>query len=80
MKRNHISALAIAVTVAVLAGTWGAAQTTVPTPAPIQTTNEDSRIGKILEQNARILKNQDEILKQLAEIKQEVTVLKFRVH
>jgi hypothetical protein len=42
------------------------AQGDVKPPAP------DSRIDKIIEQNEKILKNQDEILKDLADIKEGV--------
>ena len=75
MKWNRIGGIAVAV--AVLVGTWVVAQTPAgPGSAP----TTDSRIGKILEQNEKVLKNQDESLKQLAEIRQELTVLKFRTH
>lgn len=74
MKWTRIGAVAAAV--AVLAGTWAVAQTSKPAPA----TNDDQRIGRILEQNEKVLKNQEEILKTLASIQQDVTVLKFRSH
>jgi hypothetical protein len=38
----------------------------------------DARIDKLIEQNTRILKNQDEILKQLADIKEGVLQVRRR--
>ena len=81
MKWKRMSALVLAV--AVLASTGLVAQTPKPTPtttAPAQTTNEDLRISKILEQNEKVLKNQEAILKALTNLQQDVTVLKFRSH
>ena len=74
MKWNRMGAVVVAV--AVLVGTWVVAQT--PKPAPPAT--DDQRIGKILEQNEKVLKNQEAILKALAEIRSDVQVLKFRSH
>ena len=81
MKWNRMSAVVLAV--AILASTWLVAQTPKPTPTtktPSQMTNDDLRIGKILEQNEKVLKNQEAILKALADLQQDVTVLKFRSH
>jgi len=81
MKWKRMSAVVLAV--AVLASTWLVAQTPKPTPTtttPAQMTNDDLRIGKILEQNEKVLKNQEAILKALADLQQDVTVLKFRSH
>jgi hypothetical protein len=38
----------------------------------------DPRIDKLIEQNERILKNQDEILKQLGEVKEGVLQMRRR--
>ena len=38
----------------------------------------DKRIDKLLEQNEQILKNQDEILKQLGEVKEGVLQIRRR--
>lgn len=72
MKWKRTSVVVIAV--AVLVGTWVVAQT----PKPAQTSNDDPRIGRILDQNEKVLKNQEAILKSLGEIQQTLTVLKFR--
>jgi hypothetical protein len=48
------------------------AQTEVKPPVP------DHRIDKVLDQNEQILKNQDEILKELADIKKGVLQLRVR--
>jgi len=69
-----------AVAVAVLVGTWVVAQTPKLTPVTPLVPSEDTRIGKILDQNEKLLKNQEEILKALTALQQDVTVLKFRSH
>jgi hypothetical protein len=48
------------------------AQSDVKPPAP------DPRIDKLLDQNEKILKNQDEILKELADIKEGVLQVRRR--
>jgi hypothetical protein len=48
------------------------AQSEVKPPPP------DTRIDKLLEQNEKILKNQDEILKELADIKEGVLQVRRR--
>jgi len=65
---------------AVLVSTWVVAQTPKPVPVPPPAPSEDARIGKILDQNEKLLKNQEEILKALTALQQDVTVLKFRSH
>ena len=78
MKWNYMGAVAVAV--AVLVGTWVVAQTPTPAPTSAPVTSLDPRIGKILEQNEKVLRNQEEILKTLAGLKEDLTVLKFRSH
>ena len=80
MKWKRMSAVAVAVVVAVLVSTWVVAQTPKPVPVTPPATGEDTRIGKILDQNEKLLKNQEEILKALTALQQDVTVLKFRSH
>ena len=78
MKWKRMSAVTVAV--AVLVSTWVVAQTPKPVQVMPPATSEDTRIGKILDQNEKILKNQEEILKALTALQQDVTVLKFRSH
>jgi len=78
MKWKHMGA--VAVVMAVLVSTWVVAQTPKPVPVPPPAPSEDARIGKILDQNEKLLKNQEEILKALTALQQDVTVLKFRSH
>lgn len=51
---------------------YAQAQSENKSPAP------DPRIDKLIEQNEKILKNQDEILKQLADVKEGVLQLRRR--
>ena len=66
--------LTVAVAALLVAGTFAIAQApTQPKPA-----SADPRIDKLLEQNEHILKNQDDILKALADLKESMLILKRR--
>ena len=69
MNKKTLVALCIA---ALVAGTFVLAQSTGSAPSG------DPRLDKILEQNEKIMKNQEEILKQLAQIKDWVDWLRRR--
>ena len=58
---------------AAIAGTFVVAQAQNPAKPP-----PDPRIDKLLEQNEQILKNQDEIFKTLANMKESLLILKRR--
>ncbi|HUK84170.1 MAG TPA: hypothetical protein VLZ12_16240 [Verrucomicrobiae bacterium] len=66
-------AVALCVAAALAAGTFVLAQTQTPPRPPL-----DPRIDKLLEQNEKILQNQDEILKTLADMKESILILKRR--
>ena len=70
MNKKTLSALSIAI--ALVAGTYVLAQSAGSSPG------SDPRIDKIVEQNEKILKNQDAILKELAEIKDWINWLRRR--
>lgn len=70
MNKKTMAALCIAATL--VAGTFVLAQSTG------SSTGGDPRLDKIVEQNEKILKNQDEILKQLGVINENVFILKRR--
>jgi hypothetical protein len=73
MKTNHLLVVALAALVVV--GTWiGTAQGETK-PA---TQSSDPRIDKLLEQNEQILKNQAEIKKQLEGLKQDILQIRRR--
>jgi predicted RND superfamily exporter protein len=64
----------VAVAALLVAGTFAIAQAPAqPKPAP-----SDTRIDKLLEQNEQILKNQQDILKQLGDLKESILILKRR--
>jgi uncharacterized protein YneF (UPF0154 family) len=66
----------IALAVGVVAGSFFIAQAqgeTKAAPAPA-----DPRIDKLIEQNDKILKNQDEILRQLGDLKEGVLQIRRR--
>ena len=63
--------LTVAVAALLVAGTFAIAQ------APTQP-KADPRIDKLLEQNEQILKNQGEIMKSLADMKESLLILKRR--
>jgi hypothetical protein len=69
MNKKTLVALCIA---ALVAGTFVLAQSTGSAPSG------DPRLDKILEQNEKIMKSQEEILKQLAQIKDWVDWLRRR--
>ena len=72
MNSKFVAILMLAV--GLVAGSLFVAQAQSETkPAP-----PDARIDKLLEQNERILKNQDEILKQLGDIKEGVLQVRRR--
>jgi hypothetical protein len=65
----------LAVAALLVAGTFAIAQApTQPPKAP----PPDPRIDKVIEQNELILKNQDEIMKSLADMKESLLILKRR--
>ena len=70
---KKLVALSVVVTLLAIAGLVYA-QGQGPTPAP----KPDPRIDKLLIQNEQILKNQQDILKQLAEIQVGVTQTRRR--
>jgi hypothetical protein len=47
-------------------------------PAPVKPPPPDPRMDKIIEQNEQILKNQDQILKDLSDLKEGVLQLRRR--
>jgi hypothetical protein len=61
----------VAVAALLVAGTFAIAQAPTSPKA-------DQRIDKLLEQNEQILKNQDDILKALADLKESMLILKHR--
>jgi hypothetical protein len=64
----------VAVAALLVAGTFAIAQAPAqPKPAP-----PDQRIDRLLEQNDQILKNQQDILKQLGDLKESILILKRR--
>jgi hypothetical protein len=68
--------VSIALAVGVIAGSFFIAQAqdqTKATPA-----SADPRIDKLIEQNDKILKNQDEILRQLGDLKEGVLQIRRR--
>lgn len=72
MNTKFVAILALAV--GLVAGSLFVAQAqSEPKPAP-----PDPRIDKLIEQNTQILKNQDEILKQLGDLKEGVLQIRRR--
>ena len=72
MNTKFVAILALAA--GLVAGSLFVAQAQSETkPAP-----PDTRIDKLIEQNTQILKSQDEILKQLADIKEGVLQVRRR--
>jgi hypothetical protein len=64
----------VAVAALLVAGAFAIAQAPAqPKPAP-----PDPRIDRLLEQNDQILKNQQDILKQLGDLKESILILKRR--
>ena len=61
-----------------VAGSLFIAQAQSETKPPVAPVAADPRIDKLLEQNEKILKNQDEILKELADIKEGVLQVRRR--
>lgn len=72
MNTKLVAILALAA--ALVAGSLFVAQAQNQTKLP----PADTRIDKLLEQNEKILKNQDEILKQLGDLKEGVLQLRRR--
>jgi hypothetical protein len=72
MKKHHIALFAA---VALLVGTLVVAQSDAPAQAKPAA---DSRIDKLLEQNDQILKNQQEIMKVLEQLKTDMNQLRRR--
>jgi hypothetical protein len=70
MKKTTLVTLAVAAVLA--AGSFVLAQSSA------NSSGGDPRLDKIIEQNEKILKNQDEILKQLNIINENVFILKRR--
>ena len=68
------SFVTVAVAALLVAGTFAIAQA----PAQPKTAPSDTRIDKLLEQNEQILKNQQDILKQLGDLKESILILKRR--
>lgn len=64
----------LAVAALLVAGTFAIAQAPTQPKAP----PPDPRIDKVIEQNVQILKNQDEILKSLSDMKESLLILKRR--
>ena len=73
---NNKLVVTIALAVGVIAGSFFIAQAQGETKAA--SAAADPRIDKLLEQNQQILKNQDEILKQLADLKEGVLQIRRR--
>jgi hypothetical protein len=73
MKMKYI--LAVAFAALVLVGTWIGTAHGQTKPA---TETSDPRIDKLIEQNEQILKNQEEIKKQLDGLKQDLLQLRRR--
>jgi hypothetical protein len=69
MNKKLRAALCIAAALA--AATFVLAQSKTATPAALF----DPRVDKLLEQNEKILKNQDEILKQLGVINERIFIM-----
>ena len=74
MNTKLVAVLAVAA--AMVAGTFFLAQANGQTK--VATVPVDQRIDKLIEQNEKILRNQDEILKQLAELKEGVLQIRRR--
>ncbi len=72
MNSKTLTALGIALVLA--AGTLVLAQANKPATG----SSSDAHLQKIIEQNEQILQKQDEILKQLGEMKTDLTVLRRR--
>jgi len=70
MNRTTVATLAIAAVL--IAGSFVLAQSSG------SSSGGDPRLDKIIEQNEKIIKNQEEILKQLGVINENVFVLKRR--
>ena len=68
MNTKYVATFALAVGLVAGSLFLAQAQSDVKPVAPAP----DARIDKLLEQNEKILKNQDEILKELADIKEGV--------
>jgi hypothetical protein len=75
MNAKYVATFALAA--GLIAGSLFLAQAQSETK-PVAPAATDSRIDKLLEQNEKILKNQDEILKELADIKEGVLQVRRR--
>jgi len=71
MKTKLVVPVCVAVLLVAAAVTW--AQSTKSQAAP-----SDPRIDKVIEQNEKILKNQEDILKKLDELQGGISTLKRR--
>jgi uncharacterized protein YycO len=71
---NSKTLIALAIAVALAAGTLVWAQANKPTTG----SSTDAQLQKLIEQNEQILQKQDEILKQLGEMKTDLNVLRRR--
>ncbi len=69
---NAKTFVTVAVAALLVAGTFAIAQSPATKPAP------DPRIDTLLEQNKQILQNQQDIMKQLNDIKESITWLRRR--
>ena len=72
MKAKYIAIIALA------AGLIAGSLFVVQAQSEVKPAEPDKRIDKLLEQNEKILKNQDEILKELADIKEGVLQVRRR--
>ena len=70
---NTKTFMTVAVAALLVAGTFAIAQAPTQPKPPA-----DPRIDKLLEQNEKILQNQQDILKQLGDVKESITWLRRR--
>jgi len=73
---NTKFAAIFALAVGLIAGSLFMAQ--AQTQAPVKPPPSDMRIDKIIDQNEQILKNQDQIMKDLSDLKEGVLQLRRR--
>ncbi len=73
---NTKFAAIFALAVGLVAGSLFMAQ--AQTQAPVKSPPPDTRIDKIIDQNEQILKNQDQMMKELSDLKEGILQLRRR--